>query len=250
MKNILFTLTLLISMTTFSQDLPRWHNADPEDIKAGNYKIGDITYSKDGDTRFEIIKIDKEQGKIYWSTLKAPIKYSMSTVTNIESSLGGPSFGLNIGFGSSKAKVSDGNTSISTDSYSGVSTSLIVNIPLSSNLHLETGLGFSFLKVEGESSNSWGIPLTAKYYTNNETGFHLRGGLGYGASLEDIDTSIYKKDALSAGFGIGYDINLNFSIAAEYSTQLSNSISNSAGPEYEGLTLKGSGFGVSLYYFF
>ena len=41
MKNILFTLALLVSMTTFSQDLPRWHNADPEDIKAGKYEDRD-----------------------------------------------------------------------------------------------------------------------------------------------------------------------------------------------------------------
>jgi long-subunit fatty acid transport protein len=158
--------------------------------------------------------------------------------------------GLELGFGSFKAKATDGTLSESTDSYSGVTTGFVVNFILSKSLKLETGLGFAFRKYEGESDNSWGIPVIAKYYTNASSGFHLRAGLGYSATLEDVDTTLVKKDALSAGFGFGYDIDDNFTIVAEYSTQLSNSLSPNAGAEYEGITVKGSGFGVSIQYFF
>ena len=68
----------------------------------------------------------------------------------------------------------------------------------------------------------------------------------HGATLEDVDTTIVKKDAFSGGFGLGYDIDDNFTIVAEYSTQLSNS----AGSDLDDIEIKGSGFGVSLQYFF
>jgi long-subunit fatty acid transport protein len=155
-------------------------------------------------------------------------------------------FGLEVGFGSSKAKVSDGNVSVSSDSYSGVIAGLVYNFSMSEKVKLETGVSFSFFKVDGESSNGWGIPLVAKIYPKSDNGFHIRAGVGYGATLEDVDTTIVKKDAFSGGFGLGYDIDDNFTIVAEYSTQLSNS----AGSDLDDIEIKGSGFGVSLQYFF
>ena len=92
--------------------------------------------------------------------------------------------GLELGVGSSKAKVSDGTTSISTDTYSGFLAGLVIDFE----------------------------------YSN----------------------------ALSAEFGLGYDINNNLSLEAGYSTQLSNS----AGPQLDGLSVKGSSFGMGLQYFF
>ena len=154
--------------------------------------------------------------------------------------------GLELGVGSSKAKVSDGTTSISSDTYSGFLAGLVIDFEYSKSLKLETGLSFGFLQVDGESSNSWGVPLTLKYYYNKESRFHLRTGIAYSSSLEDVDTSIVKKDALSAEFGLGYDINNNLSLVAGYSTQLSNS----AGPQLDGLSVKGSSFGMGLQYFF
>ena len=154
--------------------------------------------------------------------------------------------GLEVGFSSSKAKVSGGNVSVSTDALSGLGVGLVAGIPVSDRFKLETGLSFAFAKVDGESSTSWGIPLTAKIYTNPENGFHLRAGVGYSATTEDVDTSIVKKGAFLGGFGLGYDINEKFSVVAEYSTQLSNS----AGSSLDGIKIKSSGFGVSLQYFF
>jgi|MDSW01.1.fsa_nt_gb outer membrane autotransporter protein len=155
-------------------------------------------------------------------------------------------FGLEVGFGSSKAKLAEGNVSISTDAYSGFTAGLVAEIPVSDSFKLETGLSFSFFKVDGENSNSWGIPLVGKFYTNPDDGFHIRAGLGYSSSMEDVDTDIVKKGAFGAGFGLGYDISDNFSIVGEYSTQLSNS----AGDALDGVKIKGSGFGVGLQYFF
>lgn len=151
--------------------------------------------------------------------------------------------GVGVGFVSSKAKISGGNTSISSDAVSGFGLGLYTGIPISERVKLETGLNFAFAKVEGESSNSWGIPVTAKIYTG-DSGFHLRAGLSYSASMEDVDTDVMKKGALGAGFGLGHDINDNFSVIANYATQLSDS------SKIDGIKLKGSGFSVGLQYFF
>ena len=88
--------------------------------------------------------------------------------------------------------------------------------------------------------------MTAKIYTGSDGGFHVRAGVGYSSSMEDVDTDIVKKGAFGGGLGLGYDISENFVIIAEYSTQLSNS----AGPALDGIKLKGSGFGVGLQVFF
>ena len=156
-------------------------------------------------------------------------------------------FGIGIGYGSSKAKVSEGSASISGDAVSGLSLGLIAGIPISDAIKLETGLSFGFAKVDGESSKSWGIPLIAKFYTNGSDGFHIRGGVGYSATMEDVDTDVLKKGAFSAGLGLGYDISENFALTATYSSQ----ISNSAGSYWnDDVKIKGSGFGVGLQYFF
>ncbi len=155
--------------------------------------------------------------------------------------------GISLGYGSSKAKISEGSASISGDAVSGLSLGLIYGIPISDAIKLETGLSFGFAKADGESSNSWGIPLTAKFYTNGSDGFHIRGGVGYSATMADVDTDIIKKGAFSAGFGLGYDISENFALTATYSSQ----ISNSAGSYWnDDVKIKGSGFGVGLQYFF
>ena len=164
------------------------------------------------------------------------------------SSLSGFSqLGLEVGFGSSKTKISEGNVSVSSDSYSVFAAGLVYNFSMSEQFKLETGISLSSVKVNGERSNGWGIPLVAKLYPKPENGLHIRAGVGYGATLEDVDTTVVKKGAFSAGFGLGYDIDDNFTLVAEYSTQLSNS----AGSAYNDVvTIKGSAFGVSLQYFF
>ena len=44
----------------------------PNLAKQGNYKIGDITYSKDGDTKFTVNSIDPESGQVGWKVVKLP----------------------------------------------------------------------------------------------------------------------------------------------------------------------------------
>ena len=44
----------------------------PNLAKQGNYKIGDITYSKDGDTKFIVNSIDPESGKVGWKVVALP----------------------------------------------------------------------------------------------------------------------------------------------------------------------------------
>ena len=44
----------------------------PNLAKQGNYKIGDITYSKDGDTRFAVDDINPESGQVSWKVTTLP----------------------------------------------------------------------------------------------------------------------------------------------------------------------------------
>jgi len=44
----------------------------PNLAKQGNYKIGDITYSKDGNTKFTVDSIDAESGQVGWKVVELP----------------------------------------------------------------------------------------------------------------------------------------------------------------------------------
>ena len=44
----------------------------PNLAKQGNYKIGDITYSKDGNTKFTVDSIDPESGQVGWKVVELP----------------------------------------------------------------------------------------------------------------------------------------------------------------------------------
>ena len=44
----------------------------PNLAKAGNYKVGDITFSKDGGTKYTVLDIDSETGSVEWKTESLP----------------------------------------------------------------------------------------------------------------------------------------------------------------------------------
>jgi hypothetical protein len=44
----------------------------PNLAKAGNYKVGDVTYSKDGGTKYTVLDIDSETGSVEWKTESLP----------------------------------------------------------------------------------------------------------------------------------------------------------------------------------
>lgn len=44
----------------------------PNLAKQGNYKIGDVTYSKDGDTRFTVQSVDDQTGRVSWKITNLP----------------------------------------------------------------------------------------------------------------------------------------------------------------------------------
>lgn len=46
--------------------------ASPNLAQQGNYKIGDITYSKDGNTRFEVSNINQQTGQVGWKVSELP----------------------------------------------------------------------------------------------------------------------------------------------------------------------------------
>jgi|TARA_B110000091_G_scaffold25775_1_gene24897 hypothetical protein len=44
----------------------------PNLAKAGNYKVGDVTFSKDGGTKYTVLDIDDETGSVEWETKSLP----------------------------------------------------------------------------------------------------------------------------------------------------------------------------------
>jgi len=44
----------------------------PNLAKQGGYKVGDVTYSKDGDTRFTVDAVNPESGKVSWKVANLP----------------------------------------------------------------------------------------------------------------------------------------------------------------------------------
>ena len=44
----------------------------PNLAKAGNYKVGDVTFSKDGGTKYTVLDIDSETGSVEWETKSLP----------------------------------------------------------------------------------------------------------------------------------------------------------------------------------
>ena len=44
----------------------------PNLAKAGNYKVGDVTFSKDGSTKYTVLDIDSETGSVEWKTDNMP----------------------------------------------------------------------------------------------------------------------------------------------------------------------------------
>ena len=44
----------------------------PNLAKQGDYKIGDVSYSKDGDTKYVVNKIDPETGQVGWKVIPLP----------------------------------------------------------------------------------------------------------------------------------------------------------------------------------
>ena len=44
----------------------------PNLAKAGNYKVGDVTFSKDGGTKYTVLDIDSETGSVEWKTESLP----------------------------------------------------------------------------------------------------------------------------------------------------------------------------------
>ena len=46
--------------------------AAPNLAQQGNYKVGDVTYSKDGDTRYTVNAVNPESGKVSWKVTNLP----------------------------------------------------------------------------------------------------------------------------------------------------------------------------------
>ena len=51
------------------QEIPK---IDPEEVKSGKWKIGDISYDQDGDTKFTVTDLDKTTGSVQWGVKKLP----------------------------------------------------------------------------------------------------------------------------------------------------------------------------------
>ena len=113
--------------------------------------------------------------------------------------------GIQLDYSVGKAKTSvPGLFSVET-SAEAFGMGLVYDYKISPGFDLQPGIGFGIgEKTEGRSNNSIGLSANLQYYLlGREKGFLLSTGLGYSASLADIDTDIVRRGALSIGFGLG-----------------------------------------------
>ena len=155
-------------------------------------------------------------------------------------------FGVSVGYGSGKAKISAGGESITSDSSGSFSIGLFYDSEISDNLDLLASLGFGIgEKVDEESNNSIGLGLGLQYYpAGKDNNFFIQPGIGLGYSLVDIDTDLMKKTSFTGSIGLGIDLSENFTLIGSYGTQLSDS------SNMNGIKIKGNAFGASLLYKF
>ena len=152
-------------------------------------------------------------------------------------------FGVAVSYGSLKPVVEAEGLSITSDEGTNAyGIGLFVDVELNEKLDLQPSISFSLGdQVEGEPNNALGLGANLDYYLGGrENSFFLRGGLGVGVSLADVDTDLAKKSATSAVLGLGYDISDKFSMIGSYGTQLTDS------SNIEGLEIRGNALSIQL----
>ncbi|CAI8406307.1 MAG: Uncharacterised protein [Flavobacterium sp. SCGC AAA160-P02] len=149
-------------------------------------------------------------------------------------------FGAAVSYGSVKAKVSTSvaGADVSADASTGAfSVGLFYELELSDSMDLLPGVGYS----SADGGDAIGLGLDLQYYLGGrDSNFFVGPGVGFGFSLEDVDTDVVSKTSFSVGAGAGFDISDAFTIMAEYSTQLNNS------SKVDGIKIKANYFGGTL----
>ena len=151
--------------------------------------------------------------------------------------------GVSVGYGAGFANVSSGNVSINTNLVSSLSVGAVYSMEMIDKLNFELGasIGSTIFEDEYDNSSSLGASAVVKWYVAEE--FSLKGGFGFGLSLEEKNDEV-KKGSLAASFGVGWDITEKMVLSTGYAHQLTNS------SKTDGLSIKGYSIGVGLQYFF
>jgi len=152
-------------------------------------------------------------------------------------------WGLTAGFSSGEAKVSSGNTSVTSD-YSGFGLGIVYEEVHSETLKFDTVLSYGSFDTEGTDDRSGQLSLgsTLKLYTNPGSGFHLRGGISTSLSLEEkVDD--FSQIGVGASIGLGLDITETFTLTAGISTTLTEQYTGSLD-----IDTSSGAFGVGLIY--
>ncbi len=158
-------------------------------------------------------------------------------------SLSNAQFGIAVSYGSSKPVIEAEGLSITSDEGSNAfGIGFFVDVELSEKLDLQPSISYGIgEQVEGGSNNALGLGANLDYYLGSrENSFFLRGGLGVGIALADVDTDLAKKSATSAVLGLGYDISDKFSLIGSYGTQLTDS------SNIEGLEIRANAISIQL----
>ena len=157
--------------------------------------------------------------------------------------LGFAQFGISAGYSSGKAKVSGEGITVSSDEASGsFGVGVFLDLEIGDNLDFQPVISYAIgEKIEGESNNAIGFGGNLDYYIGGrENSIFLRGGIGIGVALADVDTDLVKKSATSANFGVGFDLGENIALIGSYGTQISNS------SNIDGIDLKANAVAISL----
>lgn len=155
--------------------------------------------------------------------------------------------GVSLGYGASKGKVTTNGLTVTSEESSGsFGIGLFADLEVASSLDFQPYISYGIgEKVEDESNTAIGLGGNLDLYpTGRENGLFLRGGIGVGISLMDIDTDLVKKSSTSGVLGLGIDVSDGMAIVLGYGFSLSDSSNISD------IEIKASSIGASLQFKF
>tara|TARA_B100000780_G_C21033325_1_gene414383 strand:- start:345 stop:869 length:525 start_codon:yes stop_codon:yes gene_type:complete len=161
-----------------------------------------------------------------------------------KSTRAGDGFGISAAYLNGKAEFGlPGGVSVESTTQTAYAFGVFVQGSLSENTKVKTDILYATATNDGATSSSIMVPFVLKFLSSNGGGFNIQAGVMSSFSLEDVDTDLVKKTAISGALGLGYDAG-NFMMEVRYYPQLTNS------SNIDGLTAKANSISFGLNYLF
>ncbi|MDY8136398.1 porin family protein [Aquimarina sp. 2201CG5-10] len=131
-------------------------------------------------------------------------------------------FGATAGYLSGNAKVDTDLGDFST-TEGGFYLGFVADFNVSEQFNVQTELSYANI----DDTSFMQLPIMAKYYVSENSGFNIQAGPQITYTLEDVADD-FTKFNIGLGAGVGYDITENIFVESRYVFQLNNYYTGSA----------------------